>query len=132
MLSQDPPAAGPPAAGTDRRRRAGLCFAAVAAVSLYALFWPHPAGPSGPDGSDKVVHLLLFGLLAATTRWRFGAAPRLLAAVLAYAASSEVVQGVFLPSRSGDVRDLVADALGAALGWLLAGRYLRRRVSARA
>ncbi len=43
-------------------------------------------------------------------------------AVLAYAVVSEVVQGVLLSTRSGDPYDVVADALGALLGWLLAGR----------
>ncbi len=94
----------------------------VALLSLYVLFVPRPVGPEGPPGADKVVHLVLFGLLAATTRWSFGRVPAALAAVLAYAALSEVVQGLLLAERSGDVRDLVADTAGALLGWRAARR----------
>ncbi len=93
-------------------------------LSLYVLFTPTTAGPSLFEGSDKVVHLGLFALLAATTRWRFGPATAALAAVAAYAVVSEVVQGALLSTRSGDLYDVVADLLGVALGWLLAGRLL--------
>ena len=98
----------------------------MAVVSLYALFWPRPAGGPLFAGSDKVVHAGLFLLLAATARWRFGAAGRVLGAVLAYAGLSELVQAVGLSERSGDVLDLLADGVGAAVGWLLAGRLLSR------
>jgi VanZ family protein len=98
----------------------------VVLLSLYVLFWPDTPGPSGPPGADKVVHATLFALLAATARWRWGTAPAVLVAVLAYAGVSELVQWVLLPHRSGDVRDLVADSAGATLGWLLA-RHLNER-----
>ena len=42
----------------------------------------------------------------------------------AYAAASEVVQGVALASRSGDPLDVLADLVGVGAGWLL-GRRLR-------
>lgn len=88
------------------------------------LFTPSTGGPSLFDGSDKVVHALLFGALAATTRWRFGPGLLGLGLVAAYAVVSEVVQGVLLSTRSGDPYDVVADLVGAAVGWLLA-RLLR-------
>ena len=88
------------------------------------LFTPSTGGPSPFDGSDKVVHALLFGALAATTRWRFGPGLLGLGLVTAYAVVSEVVQGVLLSTRSGDPYDVVADLLGAAAGWLLARRLL--------
>ena len=92
-------------------------------VSVYVLFWPRQGGATLFEHSDKVVHAVLFGLLAVTTRWRFGGRPALLAAVAAYAVLSEVVQGVLLPERSGDALDVVADLVGAAVGWAA----LRRR-----
>ncbi|MEX2290969.1 MAG: VanZ family protein [Mycobacteriales bacterium] len=95
------------------------------------LFAPTAGGPSLFEGSDKVVHLVLFGLLAATTRWRFGPQRRGLVAVVAYAAGSEVVQAALLTNRSGEAYDVVADLLGAAAGWLLARRLLARRLLAR-
>lgn len=96
----------------------------VALVSLYVLFWPRPAGPAGPPGADKIVHAVLFALLAATSRWRLGPGARVLAGVAAYAALSELVQAVALPERGGDLLDLLADLLGAALGWWLARRWV--------
>lgn len=94
----------------------------VLLVSVYVLFAPRPGGPEGPPGADKAVHLLLFLLLALTSRARFGPRPGVLALLLAYAALSEVAQAVLLPARSGDLPDVVADAAGVGLGWLLARR----------
>jgi VanZ family protein len=99
-------------------------------VSLYALFWPDPGGSGvSVPGADKAVHVLVFALLAATARLRFGTSAAVLAAVLAYAALSEVVQALLLARRSGDVLDLVADAAGAGAGWLLAGRLRAGRAA---
>ena len=91
----------------------------ASAVLLFA-----PSGPDGPGvpGLDKVVHALIFLAVAGTARWRLGPGPVLLAAVVGYAVLSEVVQGVLLSGRSGDPYDVVADLVGAAAGWLLAGR----------
>jgi VanZ family protein len=91
------------------------------------LFWPTGPGEQPFPAADKVVHLLLFALLAAATRWRFGPAAWLLAVVAAYAAASELVQGLALEDRSGDPVDVVADLLGAGLGWLAAGRVVGTR-----
>jgi VanZ family protein len=99
----------------------------VLLLSLYVLFWPDPAGDSGLPGADKVVHLVLFGLLAATTRLRFGGHWRLLALLAGYALVSELVQASLLPERSGDVADLVADMVGVAAGWWLTGRAAQDR-----
>ena len=93
-------------------------------LSAYVLFTPRTGGDGLFDGSDKVVHLLLFALLAATTRWRFGSGLLGLGLVAAYAVVSEVVQGALLSTRSGDAYDVVADLLGALLGWLVARRLL--------
>ena len=95
----------------------------VALLSVYVLFAPRPAG-GGTDlpGGDKVVHLALFALLALASRWRFGDPPPLLLALAGYALGSEVAQAVLLPTRSGDVLDVVADLAGVAAGWLAAAR----------
>ena len=89
------------------------------------LFSPTASGEPQFANSDKVVHYLLFALLAATVRWRFGPAQRLLWLVFGYAALSEVIQALVLPGRSGDVVDVLADVAGASLGWLIAERQLR-------
>ena len=96
-------------------------------LSLYVLFVPQPPGTPVFPYADKVVHLVLFALLAAAVRWRCGPALTGALLVVAYAAASEGVQAVALATRSGDVRDLVADLVGAALGWGLARRALRAR-----
>ena len=95
-------------------------------LSLYVLFTPRTGGEALFYGADKVVHAGLFGLLAATTRWRFGAAAAGLAAVASYAVLSELVQATLLSTRSGDAYDVVADLVGTAAGWALAARLLRR------
>ena len=112
----------------DNGRPATAAFAVVAVVSLVVLFSPSSPGPSwGFPHLDKVVHLTLFALLAATARRRFGGLPAVLVAVCAYAPVSEVVQGLALPERTSDWHDVVADLIGVALGWLLAARLPRRR-----
>ncbi len=95
------------------------------------LFSPTTPGEPLFSNSDKVIHYLLFALLAGTVRWRFGPVQRLLWLVFGYAAVSEVIQAVVLPSRSGDVVDVLADIAGASLGWLVAERFLRRPAAAR-
>ena len=89
------------------------------------LFTPSTGGLALFEGSDKVVHLVLFALLAATTRWRFGPVAVALGVVCAYAVVSELIQGALLSSRSGDAYDVLADLVGVALGWLLAHRLNR-------
>ena len=105
-------------------RAATASFAAVALASLWVLFAPSQGGPQLFDGADKLVHLALFAALAATARWRSGPRVLVLLAVAAYAPASELVQAGLLPDRSGGPYDVVADLLGAALGWLAARRVL--------
>jgi len=108
---------------------AGRSVALTVGLSLVLLFSPQGVGDPVFANADKVVHYLLFALLASTVRWRFGARQRLLWLVFAYAVLSEVIQAALLPGRSGDVVDVLADIAGASLGWLVAERFLRRSVS---
>lgn len=72
--------------------------------------------------ADKVIHIILFGLLAHFVyfalrqghQWRFAKAALVafLAATL-YGSSDEIHQR-FTPTRSSDLADVGADALGAA------------------
>jgi VanZ family protein len=98
-------------------------------VSLIVLFVPRTPSEESIPHVDKVVHAGVFLVLAATTRWRFGPRVAGLAAVLAYAVASELIQWHWLAHRDGDWRDATADAVGAVAGWLLAGRLLTRRTA---
>lgn len=98
-------------------RRAGqLAFAAAAVLSLVVLFSPASKVPSGLAISDKVVHFSLFACLAVTGRLGGLRALPLAVALAAYAGVSEVLQANLPIGRDGDVRDAVADCLGALTG----------------
>jgi hypothetical protein len=100
-------------------------FAVACLVSLAVLFAPPSDVPPSPFGVDKLVHGLLFAVLACTGRWA-GARPRVLAVVLlCYAGGSELLQGTDLVDRDASWADLLADAVGVGVG-LAAWRALAR------
>jgi VanZ family protein len=82
------------------------------------------------DHSDKMLHFAAYGGLGATLAYagaRTGLGPLPLIAIGAlYGASDEIHQG-FVPGRTPDLLDWVADALGAIVGVLAACRYFSRR-----
>jgi len=110
-----------------RPSTATVAFGAVALLSTVVLFGPGASGEPRFPYDDKVVHLTLFAVLAAVTRWRFGGGGAVLLAVCAYAPGSELVQGGLLPGRSGDPLDVLAYLAGVAVGWSRTGRVLERR-----
>ncbi len=85
------------------------------------LFVPRAPTP-GPDlpGLDKAVHVVVFAVLALAACRRFGRRTTVALALSGYAIGSEVVQAALLRGRSGDVLDVVADLVGATLGWVIA------------
>ena len=90
-------------------------------------------GPEIP-GLDKAAHFGAYGLLGVllargALAWPL-ALPWALALSWAYGAADEVHQ-MFVPGRSPDWRDWVADALGAAAGIYLYRRWHARRRRAR-
>jgi VanZ family protein len=102
-------------------------FAVAVLISLAVLFAPPSDVPDSPPGVDKVVHAVLFLLLAVTGRWA-GVGRAVLAAVLVlYAAGSEVVQGLDLVGRSASVADWLADVVGVLAGLALWAAVTRRR-----
>lgn len=107
-----------------RARRVVLALAvAVQFLVLYA-----PRAASNPDGLpvDKVVHAVVFGVVG----WaavRAGVPARwILGLLLAQAVVSELVQGFFMPHRSGDPWDVAADLVGSLIGTLIGVRTSRR------
>jgi hypothetical protein len=105
---------------------ARAAFAVAIVVSLLVLFTPASGVPAAPPGVDKVVHAALFAALAGTGRWAGVGARGLALALLAYAAGSELIQGLDVLNRSASVADWLADAVGALLG-LAVGELLSRR-----
>ncbi len=94
-------------------------FVVAVLVSLAVLFAPGSDVPVAPPGVDKLVHALLFALLAACGRWA-GIDGRVLGwLLLIYAAGSEVAQALLVPGRSGSVADLLADVIGTLTALLL-------------
>ncbi|KQZ91249.1 hypothetical protein ASD62_17290 [Phycicoccus sp. Root563] len=99
----------------------------VVAVHLAALYWPRVDIVGPVTWTDKVVHVLLFGvptvlvLRAWPRRWA------LVGLLALHAPVSELVQHFLLPNRSGDPWDAVADLGGVVLGVTLAVVGRRRR-----
>ena len=107
---------------TDGPGRPWLQVAAVGAlvVHLAALYWPRVDVQGPVTWTDKVVHVLLFGVptLLVLRAWR---RPWPVVALLAlHAPLSELAQHALLLGRSGDEWDAVADLGGVVLGVTLA------------
>jgi hypothetical protein len=103
-------------------------FAVVVLVSLAVLFAPASDVPSAPPGVDKIVHGLLFLALAVSGRWAGIGEKVLGAALIGYAAVSELVQGLTPLARSATVGDWLADVVGVLAGLALC-RLIARRTS---
>ena len=88
-----------------------VCLAAGGGIMLALLFvGAHPI----PQGWDKVAHFACFSVITALL-WRgtCGRAPlAVLACVVAFGALDELHQ-IFMPSRSAELLDFVADAAAA-------------------
>ncbi|MEU4294902.1 VanZ family protein [Kribbella sp. NPDC026596] len=103
-----------------------IAFVVAVALQLYGVYAPREAGPHvGIPQVDKIAHFFLFAAVAflglkvgVPARW-------LLAALVANAIVSEIVQHYLLPQRDGDPFDALADLTGVALGTWLAFRVLR-------
>ena len=122
------------------RRRTLAAAAAIVAVAVHLWGLYRDTGPPSVPWfthADKVEHLVGFGLpcflvllaldlrrapAVASTR----AVVLVVAAFVAHAAVSEVVQGTLYTTRSGDPADALADVVGTALG-LAALLLVRRR-----
>ncbi|MGQ3054171.1 MAG: VanZ family protein [Roseateles sp.] len=101
--------------------RRGL-WRALLALLLITVTWLalSPAPPRTVDtGWDKSNHALAFAALAFAAVWALWPRPRqwpaLAAALLVYGGAIELAQS-FVPSRSADWLDLLANGLGIAVG----------------
>lgn len=111
------------------RRTLLLIAAACCVLQLAGLYRPGGYGGGGPEipGLDKAAHVAMFALpvlfllLAGLRRWW------VVAVFALHAPVSEVIQHLWLPRRSGDGYDLVADAAGIALGVVAAALVTARK-----
>jgi len=101
-----------------------LCAAAI--LLLDSL--PGRAIPTAPAGVDKVGHFTMYGALGFLAGTAAGAVWAPAAAVSAFGAFDEWHQQ-FVPKRSMDLRDWLADSAGALVGVGLAAARRRRRTA---
>ena len=104
-----------------RRAWQALLLVLLALVAWLAF---SPVPPAAADtGWDKANHLLAFATLAFAAEWACWRWPqrrwRVSAMLLLYGGCIEGVQ-TFIPNRAGEWPDLVADAMGVAIGLSLA------------
>ena len=112
--------------------------AAWAACILVATWIPGAKLPRipAPAGTDKVVHFLFFAVLGALVvaamraRWSVRAPMLVLIAIAAFGAMDEYVQQ-FIPGRTMELFDWIADVTGAAVGIAIAARRTRAEREAR-
>ena len=101
-----------------------VVIAAIAYLTLVPSPLPAPPMPLF-DGADKVVHGLMFLVLAWCLNRDISRRKLLVAAVAAFALATayggliEVLQGTMQLGRSADVLDFVADVAGAAIGAII-------------
>ena len=112
----------PTVGGTPAR----LAFGLAVVGSLGVLFAPASDVPPASPGVDKVVHLLVFAVLALSGRWAGIGRNALVAGLLLYAAASELIQGLPPVGRSASVDDVAADVAGVVVGLLVWGWAARR------
>lgn len=113
--------------GVERQTRQGVWlrqamraafWVALLAITALALT-PGPALPPVLLGADKLKHIAAFAVLAGLLRWGW---PELrlwigAAVLMAHGAFLEIVQGSPVLQREMSLADLVADAIGIALGF---------------
>lgn len=112
-------------AGRDDARR-GRRWGWVVLVAWAALlFWQSSSSGAGglyrflPAGSDKVAHALAYLVLGGAASVALGSRPGGALVAVLFGISDEIHQS-FVPGRTPDLWDLVADAVGALLGAYLA------------
>lgn len=112
-----------------RVRQLGQALTALSAVIIAYATLTTTASPPPTDTDDQVLHFLLFlPLGVGGAMWMAMLPPDrqrraralILAIILAFAAATELIQGV-METRDGSFADFVADAAGAGLGVVIGG-----------
>jgi hypothetical protein len=107
-----------------RQHLARTVFALLLVISLAMFLTPGEDVPrGGPD--DKVVHALIFVVLAIAGRLALVPWLALGIGLASYAALTEVLQATLPIHRDGNVPDFLADSVGIAAGLLVAFTAMR-------
>jgi VanZ family protein len=114
--------------------RRGLCAAHLALIAVLSLLPARlfPPSASSVPGMDKVVHMVLYGLLGVLLRWAAASSRggtsgwRLPLAGAAYGLLMEGLQGWLGWGRSFSWGDAAANLAGVVLFWHAAGWFLDR------
>lgn len=104
----------------------GVVAWAPAFIWAAILLWlgSRPLGTGGPAGIDKLGHVLAYGILGllAARAWRAAGgrphAPVVIALAIAVGLADELNQRR-VPARTADPFDLLADAIGVVVGFVL-------------
>lgn len=121
------PRSAAPAAVREPNRLWRSAFGFALAVQLIVLYSPFGVAGPGIPGLDKVVHVVVF-LAPAFALLMMGVRARWALGILALQAFvSELIQGVALAQRDGDVFDVMADLSGVALAGLAYLVWRRRQ-----
>lgn len=104
--------------------KARIIFVVVLCVVSFMFFWHSPpTSPVTVQHLDKVVHFILFFVLAASMHYAFRFPYWLSMVILTgYGISIEFIQH-YIPGRGADVWDVVADVAGAAAFFVLFHLY---------
>lgn len=95
-----------------------ICLVAV--VGVLFLAWTQVPPPELDSGWDKANHFIAFAALAFAGRWGFERhLVAWVAALLGLAVLIEIGQ-LYVPGRSADPMDVLADAIGIAIGMAMA------------
>lgn len=98
---------------------ARAAFAAAVFANLVVLYWPRAVSQGGIPYADKIVHVAIFAVVAASGLRAKVSLAWLVGLLVAHAVASELVQHWFLGNRTGDPVDVAADLVGVAVGVLL-------------
>ena len=118
---------------TRRVRVWGPAWAMMVLIFVLSSMSELPRVPGGFDVDDGVAHAVAYGVLAGGALRRVSVEAAWLAVLLAtlYGVTDEVHQR-FVPGRTAEVADLIADAVGATAaagliwGWQFVGKAPRR------
>lgn len=119
--------------GAPRRVRVAVA-AAVLVVHLVVLYSPRAPSVGSGVRLDLLVHVAVFAAVALVARWVGLRTVVVAVALVVEALLSETVQALWLRGRTGDLGDLVADAVGVVAGlwaWAALARRSRRASGAR-